>query len=84
VAELRLHGLDAGALGDQQRRAGVPQVVQPQSPGQPGRTDRRLEEIRDPGVRAQRAAQRRGEHQRVRITRAAGEVVLDLINDGRA
>jgi hypothetical protein len=44
VAELGLHGLDAGALGDQQRRAGVPQVVQPQSLGHP--TQRRGEHRR--------------------------------------
>jgi hypothetical protein len=29
VAELGLDGLDAGALDDQQRRAGVPEVVKP-------------------------------------------------------
>jgi len=35
VPELRLNGLHAGALGDQQRRAGVPQVVKAQPLGQP-------------------------------------------------
>ena len=49
VAELGLDRLDAGALGDQQRRAGVAQVVQPQRVGQPGGAQSRLEEALDPG-----------------------------------
>jgi hypothetical protein len=61
VAELALHGLDAGPLADHQRGGGVPQVVQPQVVGQRigaaigvelgdglvGGSDGRLEAVRD-------------------------------------
>jgi hypothetical protein len=61
VAQVVLHGLDGGALADQQAGAGVPQVVDPQGGGQAGGLRGRLEvalgELRFP----QRPAQH-GEH----------------------
>ena len=44
VAELGPDRLDAGALGDEQRRAGVPKLVQAQRLGQPGHAERRLQQ----------------------------------------
>jgi hypothetical protein len=93
VAELRLYGLDRGALDDQQRRAGVAKVVHPQRPGQQGRPLARLGCSEDALVRLgdrllvagvgplgepQRPAARCGEHQRLGVVRPAGQVRREL------
>jgi hypothetical protein len=85
VAELALDRLDAGTLADHQRRRRVPQVVQPQVLGQQlgaaigvelgdglvRGSDGRLEAIGHEPRLPQRAATRRGEHQRVAASGAA-------------
>ena len=85
-AELRLDGLDAGALSDEQARAGVPKVVETQL-RQRGRalvlgqldhrlvggTDSRPEDEFDEIGPAQRPTHGDGEHQRVPLLRPADE-----------
>jgi hypothetical protein len=63
VAELGLDRLDSGALADQQRRARMAQVVQPQPFGKARREHGRFEVPPSPLRPAHRPAQRRRKHQ---------------------
>jgi hypothetical protein len=79
MAELRLDRLDTRALGDEQARAGMAKVMEPQPVGEsrPGR--RRLEDAGDELLLPQRPALRRGEHQIPRTMRPLGQVGGELL-----
>jgi hypothetical protein len=95
VAELALDGLDAGPLADHQRGGGVPQVVQAQLLGQRvgaaivvelgdglvRGSDGRLEAVGHELGFPKRTATRCGEHQRLPISGAAGQVGAQLLGD---
>jgi hypothetical protein len=79
VSQVVLHGLDAGALADQQARAGMPQVMDSQGSGQAsspgGRLEVALGELRLP----QRPTLRHREHQIARCVGPVGQVGADLL-----
>jgi hypothetical protein len=97
VAELALDGLDAGPLADHQRGGGVPQVVQAQLLGQRvgaaivvelgdvlvRGSDGRLEAVGHELGSPKRTVTRCGEHQRLPISGAAGQVGAQLLGDDR-
>jgi hypothetical protein len=79
VAQVALHGLDAGSLADQQARAGMAQVMDPECSRQAGGSGGRLGvafgELRLP----RRATLRHREHQIIWCVGSVGEVGADLI-----
>ena len=83
VPELGLDRLDARALDDEQARAGVAKVMEPQPVGEsrPGR--RRLEDAGDELLLPQRPTLRRGEHQIIRAVRPPAEIGGELLAEDR-
>ena len=79
MAEPGLDGLDAGALGDEQARAGVAKVVEPQPVGESSLDGCRLEDAGDELLLPQRTALRCGEHQIPRTLRPVGQVGGELV-----
>jgi hypothetical protein len=95
MPELRLHGLDARALGDEQARARMPKVVEPQALWQQGRalvpgelghrlvrgTHGRLEVVPDEVGPTERPTQGSGEHERLPVVGPGGERGGDLLGN---
>ena len=79
MAELGLDRLDARALGDQQARAGMAKVMEPQPVGESRLGRRRLEDAGDELLLPQRATLRRGEYQIVRAVRPLSQVGGELV-----
>jgi len=74
VPQVRLNGLGVGALGDEQGRAGVPQIMEADGCRQPSPSQGRAEDALVEVVVPQRPTLRRGEHEPIRVAGPAGRV----------
>jgi hypothetical protein len=79
MAELGLDRLDTRALGDEQARAGVPKIMEPQPLGESGLGRRRFEDPGDELLLPQRATLRRGEHQIIGAVRPLSQIRGQLL-----
>ena len=93
--QLRLHRLDARALGDEQAGTGMPKVIEAQAVRQRGRApvlrrlgdclvrgkDSWLEAVPDEIGPTERPTQGGGEHQHLRTVRSSGEPGGDLLGN---
>lgn len=67
MAQVRLNRFGMSALGDEQRCAGVPQVMDPEIAGEPGLEHSPVPHLAPEVAVAEGPTQRRGEHERSRV-----------------
>jgi len=78
VPKMRLDRLGVSTLGDEQRRAGVPQIVKADLLRQARASQRWAEQPAVEVVMPERPAPRGSKHERVTVTRPAGQIVGQL------